>query len=103
MPSNSSTRLRRVARSAAAVLLATAAISCDGDGTGADSRTITIGGLFSLTGNWSSLGVTSKAALELGVEDVNAALEQQGLRFRADVRDTKLDPATALAQAQALR
>jgi branched-chain amino acid transport system substrate-binding protein len=103
MPSTSSPRLRRLAHGAAAVLLAASAVSCDGNGTGADNRTITIGGLFSLTGNWSSLGVTSKAALEMAVEDVNSALADQGLRFRADVRDTKLDPATALAQAKALR
>jgi branched-chain amino acid transport system substrate-binding protein len=87
----------------AVLLCAAAAAACD-DGTGVGGgRDVTIGGVFSLAGNWSSLGVTSKAALELAVEDVNAYTAGRGIHFHADVRDTKLDPATALAAVQALR
>lgn len=64
-----------------------------------------VGGLFSLTGNWASLGVTSKAAMELGIEDVNQYLAEgsSGLRFTALIKDTKLDPAAALTQITALK
>jgi hypothetical protein len=44
---------------------------------------ITIGGLFSLSGSWASLGVASKAAMEIGLEDMNAYLAEgnSGLQF----------------------
>lgn len=99
--------LRRGCRAAfrAATFVAVAGVlaACN-DSTGADAnRQVTLGGIFSLTGNWSSLGVTSKAAMELAVEDVNAYAAGRGVTFRADVRDTKLDPATALAAVQSLQ
>jgi len=93
---------RRACGIAAAALALTATAACD-DSTGSDSQEVTIGGIFSLTGNWASLGVTSKAALELAVEDANRLSEGRGITFRADVRDTKLDPATALSAVQSLR
>jgi branched-chain amino acid transport system substrate-binding protein len=93
----------RCARLAAA-LLAFAAAGCDDSGTISTlDNQIVLGGVFSLTGNWSSLGVTSKAAMELAVEDVNAYAAGRGVTFRADVRDTKLDPAAALAAVKSLR
>jgi branched-chain amino acid transport system substrate-binding protein len=59
-----------------------------------------IGGLFSLTGNWNTLGRASKAAVELAQEDVNAYLEERGslTRVRVDVADTKLEPGRALTE-----
>jgi len=71
----------------------------------ADSQEIVIGGLFSLTGNWASLGVASKAAMEIGIEDVNQYLAagSSGLHFTASIKDTKLDPATALTQITAFK
>jgi len=56
-------------------------------------KTINIEGLFSLTGNWSTLGVTSKAALELAAEDVNSYLSGKNSNFRlaVSVADTKLE------------
>ncbi len=92
---------RTVARAAACLALAAAA-ACT-DGTGADDREVVLGGVFSLTGNWASLGATSQAAMELAVADVNAYAAGRGITFRADVRDSKLDPATALAAVQSLR
>lgn len=77
--------------------------ACDDEGTGAGEREVTLGGIFSLTGNWASLGVTSKAAMELAVEDANQFAAGRGITFRADVRDTRLDPATALTAVQDLR
>ncbi|HEV7589294.1 MAG TPA: ABC transporter substrate-binding protein, partial [Longimicrobium sp.] len=94
----------RGARLAVALLALAGALGCDDSGTiPRIDNEIVLGGVFSLTGNWSSLGVTSKAAMELAVEDVNAYAAGQNLTFRADVRDTKLDPATALAAVQSLR
>lgn len=57
------------------------------------SKPIAVNGLFSLTGNWSSLGVTSKAALELAAEDVNEYLAKKDALFQitVSVSDTKLD------------
>lgn len=61
-------------------------------------KTITVGALLSLTGNWSSLGINSKAALEIAADDINHYMEETGskYRFTTTVYDTKLD--TALAQ-----
>src|SRR5690554_6925952 len=69
------------------------------------TRVVPIGGLFSLTGNWSTLGLTSEAALELAVEDINASLDFIGswLRLRALVEDTELDPERALDAARRMR
>lgn len=64
-----------------------------------DSTTteVEIGALLSLTGNWSSLGVTSQKAIQLAIDDVNVYMEQKGTttRFTGMVYDTKLDTAIA--------
>ncbi|HKP76524.1 MAG TPA: ABC transporter substrate-binding protein [Longimicrobiaceae bacterium] len=94
----------RMARAAAGLLALAAVLGCDDTGT--ISRVpgeVVIGGVFSLTGNWSSLGTTGKAALELAVEDVNAYSAGRGVTFRAEVRDSKLDPAAALEAARSLK
>ena len=59
---------------------------------------ITIGGLLSLTGNWSSLGINSQEAMNLAISDVNRYMVQTGsaYRFSTVIYDTKLD--TLLAQ-----
>jgi branched-chain amino acid transport system substrate-binding protein len=93
---------RRVGGMAAMAVVLAGTAGCE-DTLGSDRQEVTIGGIFSLTGNWASLGVTSKAALELAVEDANAYAAGRGITFRADVRDTKLEPATALSAVQALR
>ena len=88
------------------MLLGLAVSSCTDDPISSNqTREITIGGLFSLTGNWATLGVTSKAAMELGIEDVNQYLAtgKSGFVFEANIQDTKLDPATALSQVTAMK
>lgn len=59
---------------------------------------VNIGALLSLTGNWSSLGLTSKAAVELAVSDVNEYLLKTGspFEFTSSIYDTKLDTTLAL-------
>lgn len=95
--------LRTAGRAAACLALIASAACDDIADVGDVHHDVVIGGVFSLTGTWSSLGVTSKAALEMAVEDVNAYAAGRGVTFHADVRDTKLDPATALAAVQSLR
>ena len=88
------------------MLLGLAVSSCDDDPiSSGQGREITLGGLFSLTGNWATLGVTSKAAMELGIEDVNQYLAagNSGFEFKANIQDTKLDPSTALSQVTAMK
>lgn len=64
---------------------------------------VLLGGLFSLTGNWATLGQTSAVAVEIAVDEVNRYLEGNaaGLRFRVAVVDTRLEPERAL-EVQAL-
>lgn len=68
----------------------------------AQITTIKIGGLYSLTGNWSSLGKTSQEAMKLGLIDVNEYLEQTGSNFRFEtvVYDTQLDTTSAKSSIQ---
>ena len=65
---------------------------------------IVIGALLALTGEGSSLGEASKAALEIAVEDTNAYLASIGseMRMRLIIEDTKTDPAVALEKLQNL-
>ena len=92
-------RFRRVASTSVLIAAVLASLGCSDDPSSPAEQEITIGGLFSLTGNWASLGVASKAAMEIAVEDVNAYLANgnSGLHFTASIKDTKLDPPTALA------
>ena len=85
---------------------AVAAIGCsDEPSAPSGNQEVVVGGLFSLTGNWASLGAASKAAMEIGVEDVNQYLAEgrSGMHFTASIQDTKLDPATALTQITAFK
>jgi branched-chain amino acid transport system substrate-binding protein len=69
------------------------------------TKTIEIGGLFSISTNLTALGQDSKAAMELAVEDMNAvfAKNNRSLRIAAMIEDTQLDPtrAVTLLKAQA--
>ena len=90
-----------------AVLLPSLGSSCQRSTTepAPAEHEVVLGGLFALTGNWSTLGHTGRAAMELAIEDVNKYLagNAAGIRFVAAIEDTRLDPDTALAKAQALR
>lgn len=71
-----------------------------------DSGTVTIGALLPLTGNNAGEGLGAQKALNLALQHVRGYFEAGqglGLRFALDVRDTAGDPATALAQLQALQ
>lgn len=68
-------------------------------------RDVLIGGLFALTGDWSSLSRTNKAAMEIAIDDLNRYLagNPAHVRFVAAIEDTRTDPAVALEKAGALR
>ena len=59
---------------------------------------INVAGLFSITGNWSTLGVNSRAALQFAVIDINSYLQSKNASFRMSVTfyDTKLNADTAV-------
>jgi len=62
-----------------------------------EDATIEIAALLSMSGNWSTLGVTSKAAIEMAIDEANDEFLQMGLpyKLRLAVLDTKLEPNTA--------
>jgi branched-chain amino acid transport system substrate-binding protein len=100
-----SRRLKTILCASTLVLMGLTGVACDENSTGPTGGDIVIGGLFSLTGNWATLGVASKAAMEIGIEDVNQYLSagKTGLHFTASIQDTKLDPATALTAVTAMK
>lgn len=67
-------------------------IACQKEGS-SSTETIQVKGLFSLTGNWSTLGITSQAALDLAAEYINTYLadKKAGFRLAVSVSDTKLE------------
>jgi branched-chain amino acid transport system substrate-binding protein len=81
--------------------------SCDDSGNpattpdGAD-KTLSIGGLLSLTGgNWNSLGIASKAAMEVARDEINSyfASVNSGIAVTLNVADTRLDTGIAVTKA----
>jgi branched-chain amino acid transport system substrate-binding protein len=56
-------------------------------------ETITVGGLLSITGNWSTLGKTSQAAMEIATAEINTYLQTTGspYSFATKIYDTKLE------------
>jgi branched-chain amino acid transport system substrate-binding protein len=79
--------------------------SCHSSTTRQREREVLLGGLFALTGSWSTQGQPLRAAMELAVDDVNRYLEGNaaGIRFATAIEDTRLEPALALEKAAALR
>ncbi len=71
---------------------------------GIQGNTIPIGGLLPLTGDLSSYGVNSQAALKLAERDINAFLEKAGLPYRVKmvIEDTETKPTVCLQKLQAL-
>src|SRR5205085_831070 len=61
---------------------------------------VVIGGLFTLTGDATTLGLASAAALDLAARDINHEFEVLQLPYRVEtvIEDTAHDPATAAAK-----
>ena len=70
----------------------------------AEPTEVVFGALISLTGDWSSSGECSQAAIEIVVEDVNDYLSSidSDTRIRVIVEDTETDPAIALEKLKSL-
>src|SRR5438552_14093213 len=66
---------------------------------------IRIGALVSTTGDWSTLGNGSVAALELATRDINAEMEALRLPYRVETfaEDTALVPSKALEKLMAMQ
>ena len=62
-----------------------------------ETKTIKVAALLSKTGEWSNLGISSEAALQIGVAEINQDFENRGLpyRFELSVFDTQLIPSIA--------
>ena len=62
-----------------------------------ERKVVKVGALLSLTGNWSTLGITSKEALHLAIKEINARLDQTGshYRFELTIYDTKMESSLA--------
>lgn len=84
-----------------ASLLAVPALRAEGG----EDIVITVGGLFSLTGNWSDLGAQCKRMLEIAKADLEAAYREGNptgpkLRIELLIEDTALDPSVAAGSAE---
>jgi branched-chain amino acid transport system substrate-binding protein len=67
-------------------------------------ETIKVAALLSKTGEWSNLGISSEAALQIGIQEINQDFENKGLpyRFELSVFDTELVPSIALQKMEYL-
>src|SRR5687767_5769602 len=100
-----SNRISVVRRLVLLVLLVSTTMAAAGtSGDPARGRITRVGALLSLTGEWSSLGNSSKAALEIAVADINRELQVASSpdSIRLLVEDTRLVPAVALSKLRRL-
>ena len=69
-----------------------------------ETQTIKVAALLSKTGEWSNLGISSEAALQIGVAEINQDFENRGLpyRFELSVFDTELVPSIAVQKMEYL-
>lgn len=84
----------------AAALVVAAAPMAPAQSTG--TTTLQVGALLSITGGGSSLGNTSRAALEAATATWNQRLKRTGTKVQLDVVDTGQDPTRAVAGFQQL-
>jgi branched-chain amino acid transport system substrate-binding protein len=78
-----------------ALALAPALAACGGSDSGSpggDDGPIKVGLILSLTGNYSSLGTEDKKAVDLAVEEVNAAGGISGRKIETVLKDDKSQP-----------
>jgi branched-chain amino acid transport system substrate-binding protein len=84
-----------------AVLMITA---CSDDDNTTTTETVKIGFLMPGTGSGASVGASAQVAADIAIEQINAKLSdaKSNYRFAYELMDTETDPATALAQLEAL-
>ncbi|GAA0935117.1 branched-chain amino acid ABC transporter substrate-binding protein [Virgisporangium aurantiacum] len=87
--------MRRLLPLAFTLTLAVATAACgsdSSDNSGGDAGPIKVGLIVSLTGNYSSLGTEDKKAVDLAVEEINAAGGVAGRKIETTVKDDKSQP-----------
>lgn len=87
--------MRRLLPFAITLTLAVATAACgsdSSDNSGGDAGPIKVGLIVSLTGNYSSLGTEDKKAVDLAVEEINAAGGVAGSKIEVTVKDDKSAP-----------
>jgi branched-chain amino acid transport system substrate-binding protein len=87
--------VRRLPPVLLALALALAGAACggsDSDSSGGDDSPIKVGLILSLTGNYSSLGTEDKKAIDLAVEELNAAGGIAGRTVETVLKDDKSQP-----------
>lgn len=72
----------------------------NGNGNGGGDGTLHLGGLFSLSGPYSAIGVDSRDGVEVALEHLDG--EDVDLTVETSFKDTQLDPNTGLRQAKEL-
>jgi branched-chain amino acid transport system substrate-binding protein len=72
-------------------------VSCRKEHEHEEVQEIKVAALLSQTGGWSNLGITSKAAIEIAVDNINADFKCRHIPFRFEltVFETQLDPVIA--------
>jgi branched-chain amino acid transport system substrate-binding protein len=90
-------RLKRAAAVAASVLLPLSAAACTTALTGADQGDIVIAADLELTGAYADVGVTYQRALQLKVDQINAAGGVAGRKLRLDTHDNRSDPTVSVS------
>ena len=72
-------------------------VSCRKEHEHEEVQEIKVAALLSQTGGWSNLGITSKAAIEIAVDKINADFKCRHIPFRFEltVFETQLDPVIA--------
>jgi branched-chain amino acid transport system substrate-binding protein len=93
--------MKKILLPVVALLIAALAFqSCKKARTLPITKAIKVQGLFSLSGNWKSLGLNSRVAMQLAADDINHYLAQKNSPYSVavDVSDTKLDVNMAASQ-----
>jgi branched-chain amino acid transport system substrate-binding protein len=86
--------VRRLLPTALVLALALTGAACgdSSDGGDTDNGPIKVGLILSLTGNYSSLGTEDKKAVDLAVEEINAAGGIGGRKIETTLKDDKSQP-----------
>ncbi|HKT02977.1 MAG TPA: ABC transporter substrate-binding protein [Rugosimonospora sp.] len=93
--------LRRAAALVTAVLLPLSAAACTTATGATNAGDLVIAADLELSGAYADVGIAYQRALQLKVEEVNAAGGVRGHRLRLDVRDNRSDPTVSVTDVSA--
>ncbi|MFO7447013.1 MAG: ABC transporter substrate-binding protein [Ignavibacteriaceae bacterium] len=77
----------------------------ESDPVSTDKTEIKIGALFSISSGWVTLGINSKAALQIAEQEINSYLNliESDYTIKMVIEETSLNPATALEKLKSLK